>query len=393
MSIFFTVYRFELKKILTHKIVWIMMTSIIILLLGSIVTELFYNGISVDGEWISQYEYTMKRQEAAKKIEGRVLDEALYQEMKTAYAEIWKFEEALAYVDIYDLIKDVADGGVYGKEQIMTLTNMEDFYTQRWVHIEKMFEELGLSDMEKAYWEAKNDEISIPITYRFAQQPYEILESIYTLGILLLLIIAAGLPGVFCDEHRMRTDQLILCSRHGRGKLYFAKIAAGLTFCLASALIMAAVTAVPVLFFYGTRGFDAAVLIKMPYAVSDKSFGSILAGYFAIYLIAALVFGAFAMFFSELTRNGIAAMTVMVCGMLFCVTVNIPDRLRILAQAVALFPNALLAPWSLYDFRLIPFFGGYLTNLQAASLIYLLLTVLFIIWGRKRYNGYQAGGR
>lgn len=387
MSNFLTVYRFELKKILNHKIVWIMMLGMSMLLLGSIIADIFFNGTSVNGEWMSMYEYNMKKQAAAENIEGRVFDENLYQDMKKAYTEGMESGEYLEYEDVYNLLRTVIGG-----ERIM-LTGMDDFYKKRWENIETDFINLRLSDKEKDYWEIRNSELSIPITYNRGQAPYEILEAVYTLGALMLLVIAAGLPGVFCDEHRMRTDQLTLCSRYGRGRLYFAKIAAGLTFCLVSAFVLAAVTVIPVLIVYGTEGFDSTIIIKMVYAISNKSFGEILASYFLIYFFASLLFGAFAMFFSELTHNGIATMTVMVCGMLFCLTVSIPDSIRTLAQITALLPNCILAPWSLYEYRLIPFFGGYLTNIQAAPVIYLLFTVLFIIVGKRLYNGYQAEGR
>lgn len=383
----FTIYKYELKKILRHKIVWVMMFGMVFLILLSVGADIFFNGKTINSKWMSMYEYTMKKQVAAEKLEGRVFDEILYQEMKNAYAEDMESGEYLAYEDVYDLLRAVIGGG-----EIM-LSDMDAFYKRRWEKIETNFTNIRLSEKEKAYWYSKNSEISIPITYNRAQAPYEILEAVYTLGVLMLLVIAAGLPGVFCDEHRMRTDQLTLCSRYGRGRLYFAKIAAGLTFCLMSAFILAAVTVVPVLIVYGTEGFEAAILIKMVYAISNKSIGEILAGYFLIYFLASLLLGAFAMFFSELTHNGIATMTVMVCGMLFCLTVNIPDNLRLPAQITALLPNCILAPWSLYEYRLIPFFGGYLTNIQAAPLIYLFFTVLFIILGRRLYNGYQAGGR
>jgi len=385
MSNFFTVYRFEFKKIFKHRIVWVMIIGMVLLLFGSVITNIFFNGVSINGEWISRYEYNMKKQAAAEDIEGREFDEALYQEMKKAYSEDMESGEYLAYEDVYELLRTVIGG-----EQIMH-TGMDIFYKKRWENIQTYFSDIMLSDKEKEYWEDRNSEISIPFTYNQAQAPNEILEAIYTLGALMLLVIAACLPGVFCDEHRMKTDQLILCSRHGREKLYFAKIAAGLTFCLMSAFILAAVTVVPVLIFYGSEGFDATILNKMIYAISDKSIGEILVSYFVIYFLAALLFGAFAMFFSELTHNGIAAMTVMVCGMMFCLTVKIPDSLRIPAQMAALLPNCILAPWSLYEYRLIPFFGGYLTNIQAAPLIYLFFTILFIILGKKLYNNYQAG--
>lgn len=387
ISNFLTIYRFELKKILGHRTVWIMMLGMVFLLFGSIIVDIFFNGTSINGEWMSMYEYNMKKQAASEKLEGRAFDEVLYQDMKKAYTEDMESGEYLAYVDVYDLLRTVTGG-----EQIM-LTGMDDFYKKRWEDIETSFVDLRLSDKEKDYWEVRNSGLSIPITYNRAQAPYEILEAVYTLGALMLLVIASGLPGVFCDEHRMRTDQLTLCSRYGRGKLYLAKIAAGLTFCLVSAFVLAAVTVVPVLIVYGTEGFDAAILIKMVYAISNKSIGEILAGYFLIYFSASLLFGAFAMFFSELTQNGVATVTVMVCGMLFCLTVNIPVSLRLLSQTVALLPNCILAPWSLYEYRLIPFFGGYLTNLQAAPLIYFLLTALFLFLGKRLYNGYQTGGR
>uniref|UniRef100_UPI00405796EC hypothetical protein n=1 Tax=Acetatifactor sp. TaxID=1872090 RepID=UPI00405796EC len=73
------------------------------------------------------------------------------------------------------------------------------------------------------------------------------------------MAIAICLSTVFSEEHARKTDQLILCSRNGRKKLFYAKILAGVTFGVSVAIILFLLAMISTVWVYGGRGFDTAV--------------------------------------------------------------------------------------------------------------------------------------
>lgn len=98
--------------------------------------------------------------------------------------------------------------------------------------------ELSREGNEKDYWREKEQAIGKPFVYGYAKGWYKVPEEFLTLNFKLVLAVAICLSAVFSEEHVRRTDQLSLCSKNGRNALLVAKISAGVTFGMISAVLM-----------------------------------------------------------------------------------------------------------------------------------------------------------
>lgn len=104
-------YKFELRKIISRKIVWITGG---VLLIGLLIWGVASAVLPVNREYsvssLNGYEANRAERESAKQISGRVIDQTLIDEMRPAYKEFiynGNYNDALPYLDVYDLIGNV----------------------------------------------------------------------------------------------------------------------------------------------------------------------------------------------------------------------------------------------------------------------------------------------
>ena len=103
-----TLYKFELRKIISRKIVWItggvLLGGLVIWGIASAVLpqNREYSDSSLNG-----YAANRAEQEAAEQISGRAIDQKLIDEMRPAYEDFifnGNYKEALPYLDVYNFI-------------------------------------------------------------------------------------------------------------------------------------------------------------------------------------------------------------------------------------------------------------------------------------------------
>lgn len=75
----------------------------------------------------------------------------------------------------------------------------------------------------------------------------------FSIGLLVLI----GLAPLFSAEYSRKTDAIILSSKHGKRKLIFAKIKAGLIFSVASWVLIEVINTLIIAGIYGTTGAEA----------------------------------------------------------------------------------------------------------------------------------------
>lgn len=207
------------------------------------------------------------------------------------------------------------------------------------------------------------------------------------------IMIAVCLANVFAEEHMRKTDQLILCTRYGKNRCYFAKVVAGITFGVVSGGISFFVTTITILMLYGAEGKDVLIQILFPSCSRDRTVGQVVILFAVIYVIVCLLWSILTLFLSEATKNGVAV-TGIITGVLFIAMIlEIPYSYRVLSQVWEWFPVRLMAIWQLGDNRLVKILGIYLNNFEAATLLYLLTCVLLVFWGKCIYQKFQAKGR
>lgn len=408
MSNFITLYLYELKKICKRKIVWITLSILIgftvFMGLADALTRLYTMTVGENNVTLNGFEYLAYAKENAMSISGRKIDASMLEEVKAAYAGMHEVEAAGGapeetdrdkmsigmdkYKGIFQFITDVT-----GNAEAVHSISEEMIYQERADALQEIWTEQKLSEEEKAYWLEKEYEIDRPFVFGYAGGWETMLEGFLSLIFMLVLAITICLSNVFSEEHVRKTDQLILCSRFGRKLLYFSKVAAGVTFglCCGAAMLLAAVVSVACV--YGLEGFDVAVQIYLPSCSWSMTIGQAALLMGAVYLAAGILCSVTAMFLSEVTRNSIAVMGIMTGSMFLTMFVNIPCQLRALSQIYELLPTVLLRVWQLWDDRLVSIFGLKFANFQIAPLLYLVISLWLIIWGKHKYKNYQVTGR
>ena len=323
-------------------------------------------------------------------MDGTVIDDALLQEMYPkliSNGTVWTADNAM-----YEKIADMEDG-ILPDGANLSDYSADELYKERKSAIMAMMQEDNLTERELQWWKNENSKIDTPFTYRYCQGTINLAQGMSLTLMCIMLISALCLSTVFTIEHRQRTDQIVISCRNGRRKTFFLKIAAGLSVVIGCCLVSAALLALLIAILYGMDGLGAAVQLELP--LSDYSFtmGQFIIVQMIVMITAAILFATFAMAISEVVKNSLAVMGIMVGLFIFSQLELIPPRFRVLAQIKAMLPSNQISIWSLMEHRLVGFGGHYITTYVASPLIYLAISVLLIIIGKISYDRFQVTGR
>jgi len=402
MNNFWTLVRFELKKILSRKITWIAFGIVFVIMLAFG----FYRAVAsheVNGVRITAHEEEMQAKAEEKKLAGRLVNDELLEDMFTAMAT----DEAAfqPYRTLYnELVRDLCGsntlalsrGSVGGAKEALGLSQEEEFvYAARRQQIERKLESQYLTDGEKEYWRnVLDNEKSVPWEYDYYHGVDFAWVAAYTAIVLIALMLAVSLANLFAEEHQKRTDQLVLCTRNGRKVLCGAKMTAGVLFTMGSTGLVLLATAIPQLIMFGADGWNAPVQLIVPNSMVQMTFGEMILYTYAVAILASILYCSIILCCSELFRNStVAVMAVIVALVLVPMMVIVPYEYRVLSQIFDLNPINVIAIWSATDYRLVPFFGGYLNVYQVAPVLYTMLAAVFLWIGSRAYLKFQVSGR
>ena len=202
-----TLYFYELKKLFFAKVNLTALSGAVIMLAFLVIS-------SISGaQPVSR--------EAAKELDGRVIDGELIEELKpamkvengSAFAEV--SAEYEKYVPVMDVITSVI-----GYDRDLTRLKGTDFYNLREQELNQRIEKQKLSTKEKEFWRSQEARVSKPFVYHYHSGPANLIKSFQALGFFILLLSAAGLSGVYAKETADNMNQLLLCSRYGKTELY-----------------------------------------------------------------------------------------------------------------------------------------------------------------------------
>lgn len=396
--------KFEVKKILMKK-------STVVTFVILFAVQLF---LAVSGSLGSTYAEDVFVETHAERnridreygiaLSGRVLDDELLAEVQAAYAKVdWSNREYLL-TDVYqDEVRKYAEviarlRGWYGSSLLSAgKLSEETMYDLREQSRESIWETYELSDEERAYWKEKDAEVEIPFTYEYALS-FEVLVGMsggYMTCMLLTFFIAISMVTVFADEHTRKTDQLILCTRYGKVKAYFAKILAGTLVVFGANLIFTVAGVVGKFFSFGAEGFGATIQsVLAPWYSYPLTMGQTLLIMLGELFLSSVMVAIFTMLLAEVLRNSIGAMAVVI-GLLFAARmIPIPPSFGVLSQVWNYLPiNLLKVDEGFMDLRLVNLFGLRLTSWQFAPIMYVVLIGLMVLGGSIVYRKYQVSGR
>lgn len=401
MNNLFTLYGYELKKLVQKKLVWVSllvcMAAIVFSILFPLLGTYYADGTAVS----TNYEQHLIDQAYRKALSGKPIDQSLLEETIAAYKDLpietdYVLTEeyqtyARPYSEIFHLIRIWT--GMDKQAIVQWVPDEAALYAAMMEQFEESAINNYLTEAEIVYWQGQADTLTTPVVYRFHEAYRIILEDFLTVGFMMLLFAAIALSGSFPDENTHRTDQLVLCTAYGKRRLYWVKLFSGITVGCVGALLMTAMTWVLSLCVYGAEGFDTAMQIFYTGYAGNITIGQACLIAYGCLLVTALLISIFVMFLSELFHSSIAAISITTGMIIAGMFIQIPAEYRILGQLWDYLPTCFLTMWNIFDLRLISLFDMQFTSYQIVPLIYIVFAVLMAWLGSRIYCRRQISGR
>lgn len=295
-----------------------------------------------------------------------------------------------------------------GVEASGTEISDPSFYEQRQAMMGEFMDSFDLSEAERSFWEEKAAELPDTIVYRYADAYAALVQmnGMYMSCLLLCFFIAVAMVNVFAEENACRTDALVLCTRHGRKKLYEAKILGGSVVILGTAGLFVLAKILGSFWCYGWEGFDCLYQSLMEFSDSWKTgpsersiypylltVGQMFLIMLGILFLSVLLVGIVTMLLAQITKSVVGTMAVIVGSTFASRLVMLPYSWGIFSKLWNCFPlNVLYEFQGFRDLRLYALGGLRLTIWQFVPVFYLVLWMACFILGRHAYCRSQVGG-
>ena len=378
-----TLVRFEIRKILRRKITLIAMAAVTLLMIAMNI-----------GEYVAGSKIVNKEEAA---LTGRPLDDVMLEEMRAAIEPKTATLADGTEMSIGIGVNDMAYQPLM--EYLRTITgNIDKAYAATEDSLEQRFDGLideqlrqqRLTGREMDYWQARREgSPRLPVYGKIQNGWGDSLTIIYVATILVTIAIAATLSGVFSDETQLRTDALIFSSRNGKRRLVTAKLLAGTAVGMLETLVVLLVCVGTEFAISGFAGGDTSVQFFVGPTAMDMKVSTALFACCGILLAIGLLLSTFAMFLSQVCRNSVAVIAIMMLLWLMSMLTP-PYSWRLLSQIAGYMPVTFLGSWTFTDYRMVNLFGYLLTILEAAPLLYLLLSVILNRLTQASYGRYQV---
>ena len=381
----FTLYKFELRKIINRKILWITGGILLMaLLLWGLASAVLPQSREYSTVSLSGLEMNRAEREAAEQIAGRKIEQKLLDEMQPAYEEFivdGDYKKALPYLDIYNFI-----GTVLGTNASAEILNCDSdtFYAM----LNTQLEANALTGREE------NISYNEPLFYQGYFDGWRQMASMMkVLACMEIMFIAICLSTVFTVEHTRKTDQVILCSRFGKKRLYFAKLMAGLTVGIAFTLILTLLMFGIIAFLYGFDGYNTILqfVLMRPFNLTLGQAVMILIG---LSFAGAILVSVFTMALSELTKNSVSTIGI-ITGILILTMfiMEMPANLKILSEIWYMLPSNLVSLNGAFRYSMFLLGDMAMLSYQITPIVYFAMAIIFSIIGKIVYNRYQISGR
>lgn len=362
-----TLYRYELKKIWKRKLTWVVPLALAALMV--------YVAIGTASPDVKKRQQILR--DGAQRMDGQVMDETFFSAMRKTLSQAGEIGDH--YNDLYFYAVNADYYYPYYMALELDLdpktATAEDFYNARRALVERMWAAQELTGEEIAYWSAQEMQVQQPFTFRSTRDGLNAcLTVIYGMSTLIPIAVAVCLCGVFSEERRTRTDQMIFSSKHGKGTICLAKLLAGITAALCAAILVICADSATYAILDGWNSSDAAIQIRYLDSSLPITLGQALFMMFGLLLLYGVLCGSATMLVSVWTRNTVAALAVPVVFMIAQAWIQLPGL-----QAADYLPNQLFNDgYTLCNVRLVGFFGVYLNNIEFAFLLYGIITVFLI---------------
>lgn len=381
MKGFGSICRYELKKILSQKTLWV---AVIVLLYWSITC-----GVRTPSGSYAEYLQTNKAEQLS--ITGEKIDDEMLEKMYALEQQLVLLESE--YVHIYQYTASFITRNANGEFELPEKFGGESaLYDARssWVHSTWRGQEL--TDEEIAYWQNYEDKLDIPFTYSYSDSYYKNINFINNWFVVHSIIVALCLCTVFSDEFRFRTDQFILSSNKGKKMLYKAKIISGMSVALVLTIVALTARTVAMGVNYGFEGFDAQIQLLYPTSSLDISVGEAMLLLYGLVLAATCLTACFVMALSLISANGVVALAVPVGIVIANLFLETPTD-RLVKQIYSYFPVIKIRDTIFTDNLLVSFGTVQFNTAEFAFILYFVLAIALYVIAQIYWKRLQVKSR
>lgn len=271
--------------------------------------------------------------------------------------------------------------------------DVTDFYGALSARIEQMLDGDGAAweytEAEKSYWLDKQAGIEAPVAKGYAGSWEQILNCLGFL-VLAMAVICVALTPLFGGEYQQGTDAVILATRHGRSRLVWAKVIAGLAFTTGYFALCAAIVTGLSLAFYGADGAGLPLqntALRSPYPLTV---GQAVLVSMGVAYVMALGFAALTMLLSARLRSQLGVLAIVmvllfVTGFVGGFGISAIIHVRYLFPLNALSASALF--WSYVSYA----FGPVVLDLPTmVTLTYLVATAALVPLAARGFARHQV---
>ena len=398
MRQFFTLYRFEIKKIFQKPYVPALLALSIALtlflnvrpLLGEQTVAYVDEQQQFHFEAVSNYEAIQLERRFAREDAGKLLDnEAAWtmQEMNRRYQEIYnQYAPDLTCVLLnHSLVFETL--GRTGVNPVAEHIEYPADYAYQNLERgrEEEFSSQLLSQEEIAYWEREGTRLTTPFVMEYTGGWRGILEKASWLNLMALVFALISLCSSFSDDDAYKTRPLLASAAHSRMPLTLARLAAGVSLACGCVLLLFGLTAAIQFFVHGAGGAQMPIQllelesdqrgigdVHLSYSCRDMTAGQAVLVTVGMSLLIALFAGALSMLLSKLLRRGVPALALplglLLLSMIFEPPFYYYDRVR--AQIWSYMPIQRLYQTFLADERLVSLGGVQLDCIPVSVLLY-----------------------
>ncbi len=362
--------RFELKKMLARRVAIVANVGVLVLLVGVMALNVVQtrattsSGEIVSGiDAIEQVQAQDSEHAGAVTSERAAADIAAYQDILFGPLDRDSIE-SMTDSAVYDLmLQTFGEEGVYelynpywktllspwhvkGQEPAQTAARVTPEMADGWYGAVSQMTQDALdegqggmweySNAERAYWTEMQASVSEPIELGYAGGWNNIIDCVAFLAFCVLAVCITLAP-CFSFEYQSGADAVVLSTRHGRGRLVAAKIAASLVYATAYFAACAAIIMGVSLAFFGAEGFGLSVQsieLSSPYPISVGQAALVSVG--LMYAVC-MGFACLTLAISSRTKSTLSVFVVDVVLVLF--TSLVPaGGVGILERVLAVFP-------------------------------------------------------
>ncbi len=369
-SLFGTLFFYEIKKILKNRFTVVLL---IVMTIYSLMQGVFQSEQMGD--------YADRTRELKMAIDGREIDDSLLAELYDAadeYGVFWN-ETNCTYEALCNWVRKIVD---YGRP--IADYDADTIYQIRKDTILEGMELCALTDGERQYWEEQEAKVSKPLVWHSFEEMYGLFDIVQATPLLMLFVVTLLLSQIFAGEVKDKTDPLLRCTRGGWGATYVAKISAAVVSIFFLTVLFGGISILTSLVLWGNNGWDAMVQNLMPLTSVPMTMGVFFGRQILVAFAACLFLTVATCFLSECFHNPVVVMGSVFGGFLLILAGarQIPMVIRPLSQFLYLLsPIDMASPNVLYEFRLVGFGGHYLTALQFAPILYLVMSVVAVVVG------------